>query len=222
MRITFNPVKFLECCLLIAAAVYATNVYSTLQHQRVMLNIAKATVKVMPLHVRIDGSFGEVGHGSGVIVRKDGLIVTCAHVVSNTCLVNIETLSGTKVRAYVVGRDETNDTALLKLFYPLKGIRSVKVGKTPPIGLSVLCMGYPGPFARYVTCGVISNVANDLVYSDLVVAPGSSGGGVFSREGILVGLARGFTGPFPLPVYQGFTILTDITAARRLLQNYSY
>lgn len=176
--------------------------------------------------------FGVMGHGSGAFIRKDGLIITCAHVVASTPLVELslngdmEKLSlkryktAGKVLAYVVGRDLKRDVAILKVCKPLKGIRPVIINKSVKKGLSVLTIGFPGPFNKYVTAGVISGSLNDSTYSDLVIAPGNSGGGVFDSNGRLVGLARFMTGPYDIPTYQGFSGLTSLQAIHALVEKY--
>ena len=181
---------------------------------------------------KIYKGFGVMGHGSGVFLDKKGLIVTCAHVVANSPLAEIsltadnEKLSPKrykttgKLLAYVVGRDVENDIALLRVTKPLKGIRPVKVSKSVRKGLNVLTIGFPGPFNKYVTAGVISGSLNGSIFSDLVIAPGNSGGGVFNADGILVGLARAMTGPYPIPTYQGFSVLSTLDRINELVEKY--
>jgi S1-C subfamily serine protease len=176
--------------------------------------------------------FGVMGHGSGAFISKDGLIVTCAHVVEGTSLVQLS-LNGDnsklspiryktagKTLGWVVGRDKVHDVALIRVISPLSGIKPVKVGKSVKKGLSVLTIGFPGPFNKYVTAGVISGSLEGNIFSDLVIAPGNSGGGVFNVNGELVGLARFMTGPTDLPVYQGFSGLTSLKSIRALVSKY--
>lgn len=177
--------------------------------------------------------FGVNGHGSGVFVRKDGLLVTCAHVVSNTPLVELS-LDGMpkkksltkyqtsgKLLAYVVGKDELNDVALLKVINPQRTFEAVSLARSCKKGLSVLAIGFPGPFNKYVTQGVISGSNEGRILSDVVGAPGSSGCGVFTMSGKLVGLISFGTGPVPfLPMYQGFTGLTTVYTLNDILEKY--
>jgi S1-C subfamily serine protease len=183
---------------------------------------------------KIRKGFGVIGHGSGVFIDKDGLILTCNHVVADGPLAKVQ-LDGPEfltqaapkgcsvdktVLAYVVGRDVANDVALLRLCKPLKGIRPAQVGTSVRKGLPVLTIGFPGPFHKYVTAGVVSGSRNGDIYSDLVIAPGNSGGGVFDANGRVVGLARAMTGPFPIPIYQGFSVLTALDKINDLLEKY--
>jgi serine protease Do len=173
-----------------------------------------------------------MGHGSGAFIRSDGLIVTCAHVVEGTPLVELS-LNGDdkrlspkgyktkgKLLGYVVGRDIKHDVALIRIILPPTGYKAVKVAKSVKKGLSVLTIGFPGPFNKYVTSGVISGSLGGSIYSDLVIAPGNSGGGVFTVNGELVGLARFMTGPENIPVYQGFSGLTSLTSINALVEKY--
>jgi S1-C subfamily serine protease len=126
-----------------------------------------------------------------------------------------------EVLAYVVGRDEKHDVALLRLCQPLKGITPVKLGTSVQKGLPVLTIGFPGPIHKYVTAGIISGSFGGSTLSDVVIAPGNSGGGVFDSNGRLIGLARAMTGPVNIPVYQGFSVLTNLTAIRALVDKYT-
>jgi len=173
--------------------------------------------------------FGVMGHGSGVYLSKDGLIVTCAHVVEGTPLVEIDPKerlapkgyrNSSKVLGYVVGRDIKHDVALVRLIYPLKGIEAVKIASSVRKGLPVLTIGFPGPFHKYVTAGVISGMRGTDLYSDVSIAPGNSGGGVFDINGRLVGLARAMTGPLNIPISQGFSVLTSLKAIREIVSKY--
>jgi S1-C subfamily serine protease len=176
--------------------------------------------------------FGRMGHGSGVFISKDGLIVTCAHVVEGTSLTEISLDGDTrklpikgyklqgKLLAYVVGRDEKRDIALLRVINPDQVFRAATIGKSVRKGLSVLTIGFPGPFNKYVTAGIVSGSLGGDIYSDLVIAPGNSGGGVFDSKGRIIGLARFMTGPLSIPTYQGFSGLTSLQAIQALIEKY--
>jgi len=176
--------------------------------------------------------FGVMGHGSGVYLDSDGLIVTCAHVVEGTSLAEISveadkpTLypkrykTAGKVLAYVVGRDREHDVALLRLVNPPWYVGSVSIAKSVRKGMPVLTIGFPGPFHKYVTAGIISGSMGGDIYSDLTIAPGNSGGGVFNVNGELVGLARFMTGPVDVPISQGFSGLTSLRVIRALVEKY--
>lgn len=177
--------------------------------------------------------FGVNGHGSGVFVREDGLLVTCAHVVKGTPLVELSLdgmprkkgltkyTTSDKLLAYVIGKDELKDVAVLRVINPQRTFRAVSRVTSCKKGLSVLAIGFPGPYNKYVTTGVISGSYEGHILSDIVAAPGSSGCGVFTMTGKLVGLISFGTGPVPfLSSYQGFTGLTTVYAVNDILEKY--
>jgi S1-C subfamily serine protease len=240
--------KVLILVLLNVACFYSLKWYNDTRQTRLISALLPSVVKVSPIgHIwveqliltsegfdikRVYKGFGIIGHGSGVIVNTNGTIVTCAHVVHNTMLaeVSVKTTSiidrifgktEKTVKAYVLGRDEKHDVAILRLISPEYGLRPVKTGKRTLRGLPVLTIGFPGPFVRYVTMGVISGYMDDSTLSDLVIAPGNSGGGVFTINGALIGLARAVTGPYPIPTYQGFSILVSIEHINEMVRKYN-
>ncbi len=220
---TINLGKWLKFVLINVAIFYGIKWYYDTRDSRIVMSLSPSIVKVSPMGVNPFGEFGVLGHGTGTFIRKDGLVLTCAHVVEGTTLAEL-TLIGdkkdTKVLAYVVGRDVEHDIALLRVHKPLKGIRVVKLGTLPKRGTSVLSIGFPGPFVHYTTLGVISGHRNDSTYTDAVLAPGNSGGPIFDRDSRLVGIAQGMTGYIPLPVYQGFSVIVPIDSIKKLVEKY--
>lgn len=241
-------VKVLMFVVLNVVTFYGLKWYYDTRQVRVVSALLPSVVKVSPIGHRwveqfvmtpeglniekVYKGFGIMGYGSGVFIDKKGFIVTCAHVVAESPLAEISFTTGNakitlkryktsgKLLAYVVGRDLANDVALLRVVKPLKGIRPVKVSKSVRKGLPVLTIGFPGPFNKYVTAGVISGSLDGSILSDLVIAPGSSGGGVFDINGGLVGLARAMVGPYPIPTYQGFSVLTALGKINDLVEKY--
>ena len=228
---------------------YGMKEYTDTRQVRLVSATLPSVVKVMPIGplVRmvpemtseieitfhpVKVGFGRMGHGSGVFVSKDGLIITCAHVMEGTSLAELSLdgndqklpLKGYKTQgkllAYVIGRSTTTDVALLRVINPDQAFRPAPIGKSVRKGLAVLTIGFPGPFNKYVTAGVVSGSREGDIYSDLAIAPGNSGGGVFDSDGRVIGLARFMTGPFPLPTYQGFSGLTALKAIRDIVEKY--
>jgi S1-C subfamily serine protease len=241
--------KLLIFTLLNIPCFYGLRMYYDTRQVRLVDALLPSIVKVQPIgpiyayepviisdleiefkKVRI--GFGVMGHGSGAVVRSDGLIVTCAHVVEGSPLAELSFDGDTrrlspkgyktakKLLAYVVGRDSKHDVALLRVINPKQAFRVVTLASSVKKGLSVLTIGFPGPFNKYVTAGVISGSLGGDIFSDLVIAPGNSGGGVFDANGRLVGLARFMWGPMNIPVYQGFSGLTSLYAIREIVEKY--
>ncbi len=133
--------------------------------------------------------------GSGVLVSSTGLIVTAAHVVTDSNRFSVITANGTK-SAKVVQIDTANDVALLRCdgtFTPVP----VRLSQTVKLGESVFTIGFPDilvqGFSPKMTRGDISSLSG--IQDDIrdwqisvPVQPGNSGGGLFDKHGNLVGV----------------------------------
>lgn len=135
-------------------------------------------------------------HGSGFVIREDGLIVTNQHVVGSQRFVRVRLLSGRTVVGEVLNWDDRRDVALVKLEgtgYPVLPIRETPVRVTE----EVFAIGAP----RYeslgwsVTRGAISAYRQaeppqslDLIQSDVPTHGGNSGGPLVDRQGNVVAI----------------------------------
>lgn len=139
----------------------------------------------------------QVGTGSGVIISKDGYIVTNNHVIQGASEIEI-TLNNDKVfPAKLIGTDERRDIALLKIetnddlpYATFADSDNVKVGEW------VLAVGNPYNLNSTVTAGIISAKARNLdstgiqsfLQTDAAVNPGNSGGALVNTNGELIGI----------------------------------
>ena len=177
---------------------------------REVVSEAKAAVAPSVVFIRViynDTESGRnrkgVASGSGVIVSKDGEVLTNHHVVDKTSEIRCQLADGRSFSAKVLGKDKDLDIALLKLDMP-EGT-DVPVAALSPrrleVGEVVLAMGAPWGLARSVSMGIVS--CNDrfledcgdytLWYqTDAAISPGNSGGPLVDTDGLVVGLnARG-------------------------------
>ena len=146
--------------------------------------------------------------GTGMIVSKDGYIMTNKHVVSSANSATIITSSG---KAYqdvpVLGEDPLNDIAFLKI-PDVKDLPAIQLGdsKTVRVGQSVVAIGNAlGEFKNSVTTGIISGVGrpivasedgtqatasslNDLLQTDAAINHGNSGGPLLNMKGQVIGV----------------------------------
>jgi serine protease Do len=136
------------------------------------------------------------GLGSGVIVSKDGYIVTNNHVVDGADSVSISLQDGRELEAKVVGRDPKTDLAVLKVeagdlpFVTLADTDRIEVGDV------VLAIGNPFGIGQTVTMGIISATGRatlgldyeDFIQTDAAINPGNSGGALVDTQGRLVGI----------------------------------
>ena len=211
----------LKTVLLLACSLTLVGCISRTPDFRAVVSEAKAAVAPSVVFIRVIYNNTESGRnrqgvasGSGVIVSKDGEVLTNHHVIDKTNEIRCQLADGRSFSAKVVGKDKDLDIALLKLDMP-EGT-DVPVAAISPrplnVGEVVLAMGAPWGLARSVSMGIVS--CNDrfledcgdytLWYqTDAAISPGNSGGPLVDTEGFVVGLnargnifgAQGFTIP---------------------------
>lgn len=142
----------------------------------------------------------QVGFGSGVIISKDGYIITNNHVVANANEVSVTLNDNREFVAKVVGTDPQTDIALLKIegddfsYLTFGNSDELKVGEW------VLAVGNPFNLTSTVTAGIVSaknrgNVMGgsslniqSFIQIDAAVNRGNSGGALVNTKGELVGI----------------------------------
>lgn len=152
--------------------------------QEVVRRVAPTTVAIL----------GNAGQGSGVIVSKDGLVLTAAHVVLEPGADAIVATETKKVSAKVLGIDRGNDIAMLKISdtgdWPF-----VERGESSPLkqGQFVIALGHPSSEYRggrppAVRLGRIALSQEQILQTDCVLDHGDSGGPLFDLQGRLIGI----------------------------------
>lgn len=162
------------------------------------------------------------GHGSGVIISADGLILTNGHVAvhaNDDRTMQVQFHDGHTAKAHVLwltgDGSDPYDIALLKVDGE-KPLPFARIGtETLKVGQSVFHIGNPIFFGWTVTWGHISafnrdltraNSARNLIQDDLSIAPGSSGGALFDAEGNLIGITNA---AFPGNMSMSFAVSRD-------------
>lgn len=136
------------------------------------------------------------GLGSGVIVSKDGYILTNNHVVGKANKIVVALHDGRKANAKIIGTDPDSDLAVIKL--DLDNLPSIPFKTSPSeVGDVVLAIGNPFGVGQTVTQGIISalgrnglgiNTFEDFIQTDAAINPGNSGGALVDVAGNLVGI----------------------------------
>jgi serine protease Do len=145
------------------------------------------------------GEQKQQGQGSGVILSKDGIVVTNNHVVEEATDIKVTTSDKREFAAEVVGRDAKSDIAVLRLKGDLTGLKPVAVGDSTKLRLGevVLAVGNPFGVGQTVTMGIVSAVGRadvgieayeDFIQTDAAINPGNSGGALINMRGELVGI----------------------------------
>lgn len=140
---------------------------------------------------------GGEGLGSGVIISKDGLILTNHHVVEGADAIEVVLHDGQSTDAEVIGTDPETDLALLRVKLP--NLPAITLGdeKRTRVGDVVLAIGNPFGVGQTVTSGIISalgrnqlgiNTFENFIQTDAAINPGNSGGALVDIDGRLLGI----------------------------------
>jgi serine protease Do len=137
------------------------------------------------------------GIGSGVLVTKDGYILTNNHVVDGADEVKVALQDGREFTAKVIGRDPKSDVAVIKI--DAKDLPAVSMADSDlvEVGDIVLAIGNPFGIGQTVTTGIVSATGRggatgldyeDFIQTDAAINPGNSGGALVDAEGRLIGI----------------------------------
>ena len=169
-----------------------------------------------------------IGTGSGVIISPDGYIITNSHVVENADKIEITTNSNQTFDAELVGSDDQNDIALLKInSNEVLSYATFGDSDSTQIGEWVLAVGNPFNLNSTVTAGIISAKSRNLdpsgrttqsyIQTDAAVNPGNSGGALVNTKGELIGINTAIqsqTGS-----YIGYSFAVPSNIARKVIED---
>lgn len=162
----------------------------------------------------------KVGVGSGVIISKDGYIVTNNHVIEGADIISVRLNDGREYKGRVVGADASTDLALVKV--EGDDLPTIPVGDSDAlkVGEWVLAVGNPFNMTSTVTAGIVSAKARSLgvynngvesfIQTDAAINQGNSGGALVNAKGELVGINAVLYSPTGAYSGYGFAIPTSI------------
>ena len=164
------------------------------------------------------------GSGSGVVISKDGYLLTNEHVISSADEILVKFGDGRSFKAKIVGKDKTSDLAVLKIDVS-DNLSYVNLGDSDKVrvGEWVIAIGNPFGLGITVTCGVVSAIKRDLSvdketnYRDLIqtdasINPGNSGGALINSKGELIGINTAI-----MPSGQGIGFAIPVNRAKRIV-----
>jgi putative serine protease PepD len=134
------------------------------------------------------------GLGSGFVYDKNGYIMTAAHVVQGASEVDVRLYDGTKLSGQVVGTDEANDVAVVKVDRTGLAVAPLGVNDTVQVGQLAVAIGSPFGLNETVTAGIISSTdrilddGREVIQTDAPINPGNSGGLLANRQGRVIGI----------------------------------
>ncbi len=169
---------------------------------------AKASPSVVEIRTEVTqksyglfgGSYTSQAAGSGVIISKDGYIITNNHVVENASSITVTTYDGTTYDAKLVGTDKKSDIGVLKIEADNLSPATIGDSSTIQVGQTAVVIGNPlGTLGGTVTDGIISaasreltinNESMTLIQTNAAINSGNSGGGLFDGNGNLIGIVN--------------------------------
>ena len=135
--------------------------------------------------------------GSGVVISKDGYIITNDHVVEGQQSLAVTFADGTRHDATLVGTDPLSDLAVLKVKDAVLGVAPLGDSNALQPGETVIAIGSPlGDFKNTVTTGVVSALnrtvpgsgQEGLIQTDAAINHGNSGGPLLNLRGEVIGI----------------------------------
>src|SRR5688572_3279504 len=183
----------------------------------------------------------EAGTGSGLVLDKNGNIATNFHVIEPSlgrtgAGLEVTLSDKSKYQARVVGTDENNDLAVIKIDAPRDKLSPITLGKSDGllVGQKVLAIGNPFGLERTLTTGIISatgrsiqaensRIIENVIQTDAAINPGNSGGPLLNSSGEVIGINSQIASPSRGSAGIGFAIPVD--TVKRVVDdiiNYGY
>ena len=168
--------------------------------------VNRSVVNIDTRSVRRDGFFllelehSTKGAGSGVVIDKEGRVLTNFHVVEDARAIQATLFDGKTYEAGLVGADPRDDVAILKIDAPADTLHPVVFGDSARlrVGQRAYAIGNPFGLERTLSVGVISSLNrplsqrrgafNQLIQIDADINPGNSGGPLLDSRGRMIGM----------------------------------
>ena len=179
------------------------------------------------------GQYVQSGAGSGVIISKEGYVVTNNHVIDGADNITVRLTDSTEYAAYLVGTDPDTDIAVLWIDPDGRELSVAPLGSSFDlvVGEDIIAIGNPlGELGGTVTEGIISATARDIAIDGKLMTllqisspinPGNSGGGLFNRAGQLVGVVNAKCSSddveglgFAIPIDTAYEIICELIEYR--------
>jgi serine protease Do len=162
--------------------------------------IIKAVKKGKPSVVAISTRTqeGKESGGSGVIISREGHIITNAHVIQGAKTIMVTLSNGKKYTGFIVRAASDRDLAVIKINSSDLPVPAFGDSSKLELGQAVVAIGNPLKFEGTVTSGCVGSLNRDikakgvvyrgLIQHDAAINPGSSGGALFNSKGELIGI----------------------------------
>ncbi|MEW6327205.1 MAG: DegQ family serine endoprotease [Thermodesulfobacteriota bacterium] len=172
--------------------------------------------------------------GSGIIIDKDGYIITNNHVIEHADQIKVRLADEREFSAEIIGRDPKTDLALIKID-SFRDLPSVTLGDSDVLSIGdwVITIGNPFGLNHTVTAGIVSAKGrvigagpyDDFIQTDASINPGNSGGPLLNVRGEVVGIntaivATGQGIGFAIPINIAKEIIIQLKEKRRVVRGW--
>jgi len=194
-------------------------------YKRYSAGVVNITSTQLAFNYRLQAFPVEAGSGSGVILDTDGHIATNFHVIEpslNGGGLEVTLADHGKYPATIVGKDKSNDLAVIKIDVPKEKLSPIPLGKSAglQVGQKVLAIGNPFGYERTLTAGIISamgrsieaengKIIDNIIQTDAAINPGNSGGPLLNSAGEVIGMNAQIITPSKGSIGIGFAIPVD-------------
>ena len=205
---------FLLIALPVIRDISFNGTYTNTNGENKRLSFYHAIAKAAPAVVNIYSTHNEIFRsryktqtlertslGSGVIMDRNGYILTCYHVIKDAEQIILGLQDGRFVQAQLVGFDPYTDLAVLHSNAPGLQVIPQLDNPSPQLGDVVLAIGNPYNLGQTTTRGIISATGRagwgsyignqnyaDFIQTDVVLNDGNSGGALIDSNGVLMGI----------------------------------
>ena len=227
VNISFDPKSISESSTNIDFTVAAEKTINSVVHVK-NTSVSSGPSSVWDYFNNNQNNRTRVGMGSGVIVSKDGYIITNNHVIEEATTIEITTNNNKSYTANLIGADEVADIAVLTIdsketFHYIRFANSDQT----KIGEWVLAVGNPYNLTSTVTAGIISAKSRDLndydsknqsfIQTDAAVNSGNSGGALVNTSGDLIGINTAITSG--TGGFVGYSFAVPSNVARKIFED---
>ena len=196
-------------------------------YRKFSAGVVNITSSTLAMNYRFQVFPVEAGTGSGLILDTNGNIATNFHVIEpalgpNGGGLEVTLADKNKYPAKVVGMDENNDLAVIRIDAPKEKLSPIPLGKSAGllVGQKVLAIGNPFGWERTLTTGIISatgrsiqaensRIIDNVIQTDAAINPGNSGGPLLNSSGEVIGINAQIATPSRGSVGIGFAIPVD-------------
>ncbi len=164
--------------------------------------------------------------GSGIIISKDGEILTNFHVIRGADTIKVKLADQTEYEARLIGKDDRTDLALIKIKKAGGNLPFARFGSSRQleVGDWVMAIGNPFGLEHTVTAGIVSAKGrvigagpyDNFIQTDASINPGNSGGPLINAAGEVVGVNSAIVSQNGVNVGIGFAIPIDL--AKRVVE----